>query len=721
MTNAMMTNTTLMHVNRNMRQLDQIIRQIETGKRASRPSDNPLVASRALQFRTSVHENEQFRRLVDQGMSWMNVTESTFTNINQTLLREIRNLAVTGANDTNTLSQKQTIIAQMRSLFEEIGTSVNHTFNGQHLFSGFRTDQPPTFVTDNNYRFVITQHFNLSDVSRERSFQRIYTTVNPSNPGGTPSNIMQAVVHDISVLKLAYAEISTEDLRPAGTAASPPITAFLRHVDAPAGIHIPGFHVRKVSINDPQAYIPPQTFGDLRDDNGNPIPLPNPQTTPPTTLDTPVIHLVAETGELVMHGTTANNFPREGVSVTFEKQGFRRGDLNPAVYFTSRKITDTSVPDWSSIGSPGSTAANTVHRLTQYFSRASGTGLLADGVTNAPPGTAPAYFLFELAYLPDFAGQVEVPVNSGNWRFTDSAEDLRPQLPAGAVLLPNGTVRVPAHLFESASDISVTYSVSNLRPQTPPVTPPIPNSPPDPFTGLGNPAGQLLPEGVDHIKNDLRIQGVQLVRAHTPFVDANNRGGIHIPLETVDRNHSFDMHNQDIQYEFSTRTLVTVNSLAKNLLTDKMFGDFRRLFEFADSIQITPRSQLEQHFYNLGYRDEDGSAGLTNAVNDALIAEESLAVAALFAQFDNMLFLIDRHADQSTREQTLLGTRMVRLDLIQDRLEQDEVAYNRLMSDNEDTDLIRATILRMSAEAAFLASLRANSGVVQMSLANFMR
>jgi flagellar hook-associated protein 3 FlgL len=86
-----------------------------------------------------------------------------------------------------------------------------------------------------------------------------------------------------------------------------------------------------------------------------------------------------------------------------------------------------------------------------------------------------------------------------------------------------------------------------------------------------------------------------------------------------------------------------------------------------------------------------------------------------------MLFLIDKHADNSTREQTLLGARMVRMELVQNRLDDDEVAYMKLTSDNEDTDLIRATILRFSAEALFMASLRANSGVIQMSLANFLR
>ncbi|MDR0272958.1 MAG: flagellar hook-associated protein FlgL, partial [Clostridiales bacterium] len=102
LTNVMITNTTLMHINRNMRSLDSIIRQIETGKKIQRPSDNPIIAARALIFRTSVNENAQYQRNVEQGMSWMQVTESTVNNINDQLLKELRTLAVQGASGHNT-------------------------------------------------------------------------------------------------------------------------------------------------------------------------------------------------------------------------------------------------------------------------------------------------------------------------------------------------------------------------------------------------------------------------------------------------------------------------------------------------------------------------------------------------------------------------------------------------------------------------------------------
>jgi flagellar hook-associated protein 3 FlgL len=86
-----------------------------------------------------------------------------------------------------------------------------------------------------------------------------------------------------------------------------------------------------------------------------------------------------------------------------------------------------------------------------------------------------------------------------------------------------------------------------------------------------------------------------------------------------------------------------------------------------------------------------------------------------------MLFLIDRHIDQITREHTLMGARAQRLEMLQFRLEADEVAYERLTSQNEDTDIARAIMMRVNAQTAFEASLRANSGMMQLTLANFIR
>ncbi|MCL1843309.1 MAG: hypothetical protein FWF79_05810 [Defluviitaleaceae bacterium] len=615
LTNAMMTNTTLMNINRNIRSLDEVVRQIETKRLIQRPSDNPIIASRALLFRTSLSENVQFLRNVDQGVTWMNVTESTFDSINSRLLFELNRLTVQGATDSYNLEQKQGIVQYMQAFFNQIGDEINRDTGGSFLFSGFRTDEPPMFRENNQRSFVITQHFNLSDISRIPSFQRL-----PGNDG-----VIRSVTETVSVLNLAYT----------GLDALP---------------HMPGFEVRQVSINDPHAYQPPEPVFVI------------PPTIPQSFAAPPVVHFVAETGELVLHDQTANHFPREGVSVTYQKTGFLRDQINPIVYFTGREIiTDTM--DTSHI--PG--GAQLVYNVTMYLSRAAGAPFPAGA-------TSPTHFDFTLPHTPYTGAANLMPQSNPNW-------------PPGAVLMPDGvTVRIPTSLFNTASNLSVTFALSSA------------DYPTLPFVGA------------THIMEDIRFQGVELVRAHTA-------GGVPIPLDRVELNRSFDMSNQGIEYEFSLRARIQVNSLAKNVLTDKMFSDFRRFFEFANSLVISERSVLEEHYISLGKSPEV----VESMVSERLITEEATARDALHEMFNSMLLLIRRHMDNITREHTNLGARMVRMEIVQDRLEADYVSYTQLTRDNEGTDIAYALVRRESALALFHASLRANSGIMQMSLANFLR
>ena len=619
-THAMMTNTTLMHINRNMRNLDAIVRQMETTKRISMPSDDPIRAARALKFRTASVENEQFQRNVNNGLAWMNVTESAFNNINQELLRQIRELAVQGANDTLNLDNKTAIVHQMRSLFDEIGNQVNQTFAGRYLFSGLRTDEPPIFGQDNNRSFVITQHFSLNDIVRASSFQRL--------PNAQAGGLVEPVVHDISVLRLAYQSIDTPAL-------ALPLNTTI--IDNPAGISIPGFNVRKISIENPNAYLPPAA---------------------PGAGGLPVLHLIAETGELVMHNDIANSFPREGVSVTYQKTGFRQGDINPAVYFTAREIDPRTLATPPIL--PTTPVASRIYSVTQYFSRAAGTPV-------GPIG-APTAFTFTLQFPP----HTEVPMPAG----------LAPVLPPGATIAGN-VVTIPANLFNTESNISVTYSVA------------VPNA-----------------AAANALMMNTAIQGAELVRALGPT-------GVPVPTDLADFNRTFNMNNQAMEMEFARNTFVQINSLAKDLLTDHMFADFRRLFEFTDAIYISDVETLRTHFTTL-YPNMSPDE-INNAIDEQLSREQGLARSALYTKFNNLLRQVDGHADNAMREQTQLGARMTRLHLLQARLESDAVSLEELTSKNEDTDMIRALVIRESLLAAFMGSLHANANVIQMTLANFIR
>jgi len=85
-----------------------------------------------------------------------------------------------------------------------------------------------------------------------------------------------------------------------------------------------------------------------------------------------------------------------------------------------------------------------------------------------------------------------------------------------------------------------------------------------------------------------------------------------------------------------------------------------------------------------------------------------------------MIEAIMQHSTQAQREHTHLGSRMARLEMVGIRLEEDEVAYTDLLSQNEDTDLAGTIMRKNGAEAAFNHALMTIARTTQLSLADFI-
>jgi len=184
----------MLNINRNMRLLDTLQMQWSTGKQIQFPSDNPILASRALNFRTAVAQNQQHQRNVDQAESWMEMTESGFTEVTRILTR-INELVVSGDAVEN-VGGMQAIATQIASYLDQLGLAMNASYTGRYLFSGFRTDQPGTILRDDpNLRFEdITQHFTSRNVENIHAIQRFEVGAEP-------------VITEASVLKLPFTHI----------------------------------------------------------------------------------------------------------------------------------------------------------------------------------------------------------------------------------------------------------------------------------------------------------------------------------------------------------------------------------------------------------------------------------------------------------------------------------------------------------------------------------
>ena len=83
-TNKIIQNNNLSNINTNKIYQDTLSTQMSTQKKINRPSDDPVVAIRALRLRSSVTEVTQYySKNIPDAESWLNVTEDALKNLSQ--------------------------------------------------------------------------------------------------------------------------------------------------------------------------------------------------------------------------------------------------------------------------------------------------------------------------------------------------------------------------------------------------------------------------------------------------------------------------------------------------------------------------------------------------------------------------------------------------------------------------------------------------------------
>lgn len=150
-TNNMLINNMLSNLNTNLTRMNKYQNQLATGKKITLPSDDPIVASRALKLRTDVAEIEQYRRNVDDATSWMEITETTLGQMGN-IMHRVKELAIEGSNGSTTPEDRDKIKQEVEQLKTQMTHLANTTYAGRYIFSGYKTDKP---LMDENGVFLI--------------------------------------------------------------------------------------------------------------------------------------------------------------------------------------------------------------------------------------------------------------------------------------------------------------------------------------------------------------------------------------------------------------------------------------------------------------------------------------------------------------------------------------------------------------------------------------
>ena len=324
MTNKIMQNNSLYNINRNKILQDKLSNQMATNKKITRPSDDPVIAIRALRLRSTVSELTQFyKKNIPDANSWLDVTGDALSTVTQ-VITDLMSQANRAANKDWKMEDLKIFIEQMRSLGDEFYSTGNVDYAGRYIFTGYRTDTTLTFtseVEEDMPSYEITEQTTLG------SFDTVnYTDVgdlegmDKNNYEGKTVTEQDVSNSDIHRLRLAYDNLSGTNQTATENGA----------VDAPVNVEIVGAGMTIQTTTVSSSDDPYKQIQEANEDGKE------------------LAIFIPETGEILFSDASYKKISEaaEGldnlnteVRVTYTKDDWKEGDLRPEHYFacTERK------------------------------------------------------------------------------------------------------------------------------------------------------------------------------------------------------------------------------------------------------------------------------------------------------------------------------------------------------------------------------------------------
>lgn len=317
-TNTMITNSSMMHVGNAKKKVMTANDQYASGKKIQRPSDDPIIAVRALKYRSDMAEiNQYVEKNIPDAQSWVSMTDSTLDNIS-TILGNMVYYCNQGANDTLTAQDRDDVLATLKQYVEDIYTQeANADYNGRYIFTGYRTDSSMVFgKTEKNLQYNIKENFNAFDIE---SFNVVQggTAYNAAYTTGQQYVDESASIEQVYRLVLAYDDLSNSEMT----------------VDAQGNVTQPSGTVENyVSLD----YSYKDATGAVQKASYNAVTKASTDTGAYSIGDDEVVFLY-DTGELLVGKNVQANLVSKdaSISVEYTKTRFDDTDIRPEHYFES--------------------------------------------------------------------------------------------------------------------------------------------------------------------------------------------------------------------------------------------------------------------------------------------------------------------------------------------------------------------------------------------------
>lgn len=368
MTNKIMRNNSAYNINQNKILQDKLTNQMTNQSKIVRPSDDPVVAIRALRLRSNVSAVTQYNeKNAEDAKQWLTLTADAMTTVDE-VLNHLYEQSTVSADKYETSDDLRIILSQMKQLTAEFYSCANVDYAGRYVFSGYRTDMPVTFTEEDERRmeknpvaYNISESFGYEDVSSisytnydtlKEELTGTNTTTgdpNPSYPTGVDStkSYEQHVANDtLYRFRISYNDLDT-------LASGSSLTIKLPGMPDNENIRVSsvGGTIQTAIVDDTGAAVAspvttaPQ-FAEFADQEAAYQAIANGTGTPPVD-----IAFIPGSGELVFSKEYYDKAFNEAVfagqdsfHVNYNKTSWQSGDINPIHYFECLETKTISDP-----------------------------------------------------------------------------------------------------------------------------------------------------------------------------------------------------------------------------------------------------------------------------------------------------------------------------------------------------------------------------------------
>ena len=382
-TNNMMINNTTKNINGNKANQTYLNNQMTTQKKILRPSENPIIAIRALRLRSTLSQlNQYYEKNIPDVEAWYKMADTAFYTMNK-ILTDCQTKCNYGNNTTITADDRKTILESLTALRTQLYSEGNTDNAGRSVFTGYRTNSTLTFMEDDpEESYDITQSFTYEDISEFK-----YYSGNVEVPQ-TLQEVLDGIANGSDRTKSPYISDTTETAYDRIRLAYDGINdiASLNYKYGTTDVTFTGGTEEKVAYYDGKlrqvnANGNPldDTGAVINDHAGNPVVLDNSAIVTRTVYqgvdaggvpvagatlavyDTEVnweaamgtkivgdgeMVFIKNTGDLVLGSDVSNALKsgRADIQIDYDKTGFTKGELRPEYYYNCTCKTDPDHP-----------------------------------------------------------------------------------------------------------------------------------------------------------------------------------------------------------------------------------------------------------------------------------------------------------------------------------------------------------------------------------------